>query len=304
MEVNLKITHNHRNVCTVYLDNVHSGWEKWVLCVSDQHHDSINCNRKLEKEHLDLALKRNALIISAGDTFDMMQGKFDPRKTYTNMRPEYTQAMSKAGTQNYFDIVVDDTIEFYKPYARNFIVIGRGNHDTSIENHNGTSPVSNLVHGLNKSITGNHVIQAGGYGGWVKFNFSMNGGKSNRSSLRYKYFHGSGGDAPVTRGMINTARQGVYLPDADVVHNGHNHQAYITSIARERLLNSSNIEFDVIDFIRTPGYNQGYGDGHSGWEAEGHPPKPIGCVWMKLFCENGRDIKREFTGSVTGCQTY
>jgi predicted phosphodiesterase len=297
----VKIVHNSRNVLTVYFE-INKDFEQWVLLVSDQHHDSTVCNRRMEKEHLDLAMERNALIISAGDTFDMMQGKFDPRKTYTNMRKEYTDEMNKTGTQNYFDIVIKDAVNFYKPYAKNILVIGRGNHDTSVENHHGLSPVGNLVSGLNISILDSgHIIQAGGYGGWVKFNFSAPNNQGMRSSMRLKYFHGSGGDAPVTRGMINTARQGVYLPDADIVLNGHNHQSYTTSIARERLNDSGKILFDVVDYIRTPGYNQGYGDGHSGWESEGHPPKPIGCVWMKLFFHN-RVVCREFTPSVRGCE--
>jgi predicted phosphodiesterase len=298
--LNNKIVHSSRNVQTIYFDDVKSGWEQWVLLISDQHHDAIDCNRKLEKEHLELALERDALIVSAGDTFDMMQGKYDPRKSYAGMRPEYLMEMISRGNEAYFDIITKDAIEFYKPYARLFAVIGRGNHDTSIEQHNGVSPVSNLVYGLNDTMQGTHRIQAGGYGGWVKFNFSSNGGKSNRSSMRLKYFHGNGGDAPVTRGMIQTARQAVFLPDADVVLNGHNHQSYLTSIARERLNDAGKIRFDVVDYVRTPGYSQGYGDGNSGFSAEKLSPKPIGCVWMRLFCNDGKYIQREFTPSVRG----
>jgi predicted phosphodiesterase len=295
-----KIVHNSRNVQTVYFENVKSGWEQWVLLVSDQHHDSHDCARKLEKEHLDLALSRGAYIISAGDTFDMMQGHYDPRKSYAGMRPEYLMQMIDQGNEAYFDIITQDAIEFYKSYAHLVLVVGRGNHDTSIEKHNGISPVGNLVFGLNRTITGDHRIQAGGFGGWVKFNFSTNGGKSNRSSMRLKYYHGGGGDAPVTRGMIQTARQAVYLPDADIVLNGHNHQSYTTSIARERLNDAGKITFDVVDYIRTPGYSCGYGDGHSGFEAERMPPKPIGCVWMRLFSRDGRSVSREFTASIQG----
>jgi len=91
-----KVVHNSRNVQTVYFDTP-AGWEQWFYLISDQHHDSINCNRKLEKEHLDLALERNAYIISAGDTFDLMQGKFDPRKTFVGIRQEYIDAMKKKG---------------------------------------------------------------------------------------------------------------------------------------------------------------------------------------------------------------
>jgi len=295
-----RIVHNSRNVQTLYFDDVHSGWEQWFMLISDQHHDAIDCNRKFEKEHLDLALERNAYIISAGDTFDMMQGKFDPRKSYASMRPEFLHKMIEKGNDAYFDIVVEDAFEFYKNYAHLFAVIARGNHDTSIENHNGTSPIGNLVFKLNEHLDGKHRIQAGGYGGWVRLGLSTNKGKSNRTSMKLKYFHGSGGDAPVTRGMIQTARQAVFLPDADIVLNGHNHQSYITSIARERLNDASNIQFDVCDYVRTPGYSQGYGDGHSGFSAEKLSPKPIGCVWMRLFCNNGRVIQREFTPSVKG----
>jgi len=295
-----KIVHNSRNVQTIYFDDVKTGWEQWFLLISDQHHDAIDCNRKFEKEHLDLALARNAYIISAGDTFDMMQGKYDPRKSYASMRPEFLHQMITDGNDAYFDIVVKDAVEFYKPYAHLFAVIARGNHDTTIESHNGTSPISNLVFKLNEHLKGAHRIQAGGYGGWVKINMGMNKYKSNKSSMRLKYYHGSGGDAPVTRGMIQTARQAVFLPDADVVLNGHNHQSYLTSIARERLNDAGNIKFDVVDYIRTPGYSQGYGDGHSGFSAERLSPKPIGCVWMRLFCDNGREIQREFTHSVKG----
>jgi len=293
-----KIVHNSRNVLTAYFE-ITGGWKQWFLLVSDQHHDSIDCARKYEKEHLDLALERDAYIISAGDTFDMMQGKFDPRKSYHGMRPEYLHEMITQGNEAYFDIITNDAIKFYSPYAGNFLVFGRGNHDTSIETHNGISPISNLVFGLNNQIKGDHRIQAGGYGGWVKLNFASSESRGNRSSMRIKYYHGGGGDAPVTRGMINTARQAVYLPDADVVLNGHNHNSYNTSIARERLNDASRIHFDVVDYIRTPGYNCGYGDGHSGFEAEKMPPKPIGCVWM-LLSSNGRTVKREFTASVKG----
>ena len=149
------------------------------------------------------------------------------------------------------------------------------------------------------TIKTNHVIQAGGYGGWIRFCFSNNDGKSNRSSMKLKYFHGSGGDAPVTRGAIQTARQAVYL-DADVILNGHNHNSYHIPISREHLSDSGNVVFDIMDFIRTPGYNCGYGDGNNGWEAEKMPPKPIGACWMRLYSENGKRVVREFTTSVRG----
>ncbi len=146
-------------------------------------------------------------------------------------------------------------------------------------------------------------IRAGGYGGWVRFMFNMSDGKSTgpRSSLRVKYFHGSGGEAPVTRGVIQTARQAVYLPDANVVINGHNHSQYIIPIARERLSNKGVHYSDIQSHVRIPGYKQGYGDGSRGWEVErGGVPKPIGAVWMVMKCVGRNEIVTEFSPAIKG----
>ena len=135
--------------------------------------------------------------------------------------------------------------------------------------------------------------------------FNMSDGKATgpRTSLRVKYFHGAGGEAPVTRGVIQTARQAVYLPDANVVLNGHNHQQYIIPIARERLSNKGVHYSDIQHHVRIPGYKQDYGDGSKGWNVErGGVPKPIGAVWMTMKCirEREKDISVEFTPAIKG----
>ena len=75
-------------VITVRIDDMKAGDDVWVLLRSDAHHDSPYCDRKLEKYHLEIAKERNALILDNGDTFDAMQGKFDPRRSYGDIRPE------------------------------------------------------------------------------------------------------------------------------------------------------------------------------------------------------------------------
>ncbi len=102
----------------------------------------------------------------------------------------------------------------------------------------------------------------------------------------------------MTRGVIQTNRQAVYLPDADIVVNGHTHDAYILPIARERLSNRNVVHQDYIWFIRTPGYKNDYGNGESGWHVEsGMPPKPSGGVWLRLFYDKPAPghIRYEFT---------
>lgn len=242
-----------------------------LMLSSDRHHDSMHCNRKLEKKQLDEAKKRQALIIDAGDPFDAMQGRYDPRRNYDDLRPEFK-------VQNYYDVIVNDALVFYKPYASNFLVIGKGNHDQGVLKHTNISLITNLVKGLREE--GSQCV-CGGYGGWVILYFGASGG--TRSSVRIKYFHGAGSEAPVTRGMIQTNRQAVYLPDADIVLNGHNHQEYTTSIKRERISTKGIQYFDLVHFGRTPGYMDDYGDGSEGWAVEsGHVPKPQGCIWAKI----------------------
>lgn len=263
----------------VTFNEVKAGWEQWVMLSSDRHYDSVKCDRALMKKQLDKAKERNALIVDCGDFFDAMQGRYDPRRSYAEMRPEYKE-------DTYLDAIVADAAKYMAPYAENIIMIGRGNHDNSVIKNNGVDIVSNLVYHLNRENNAN--IKIGGYGGWVRFQFIS--GKNE--SMLLKYFHGSGGDAPVTRGVLNTARQGLYLPDADVVVNGHNHNAYVVPISRERISNKGVVYQDTMNFIRTPSYSIDYGDGTGGWHIErGGPPKPRGCVWMR-FSYDTTDVRR------------
>jgi hypothetical protein len=241
------------------------------LLSSDRHHDSTRCDRELEKAQLDEAKRRGALIIDAGDLFDCMQGKFDPRKNYNDLRPEYK-------VEHYYDAVLDDCAKFYAPYADNFLLIGKGNHEQGVIKYASTDLTSRLVDRMRQG--GSRVV-SGGYGGWVVLYF---GGKiGNRGSVRIRYFHGAGGEAPVTRGVIQTNRQATYLPDADVVLNGHNHNEYTLSIKRERISNKGVLFFDLVHFARTPGYKDDYGDGADGWEvSRGMSPKPRGAIWLKI----------------------
>lgn len=276
----VEIEHPSRNVTIVKFPYVHAGWEQWILLTSDRHHDSIYCDRELEKSHLELAKKKNAFVIDVGDVYDVMQGRYDPRRTYKELRPEYK-------VENYLDEIITESAKFYAPYSKNFLVIGRGNHEQSVLKNNGVDLISNLVHRLNSEADGN--IQAGYYGGWVRFQFSING--TQHVSKNLKYFHGAGGGGPVTRGVIQTNRQAVYLPDADIIVNGHTHDSWHVPIQRERLSEAGIVYGDIQHHIRTSTYKDDYRDGGDGWAVETwKPPKPIGAAWLcfKSNSEKGR----------------
>ena len=263
------------NVLTVRLDGITAGWEQYAMLVSDQHHDSPYCNRKLEKQHLDKAIQRNAMIFFGGDTFDAMQGRHDPRASYDHLDPVLRK-------QNYFDAVVKYNADFYKPYASNIVMIGVGNHESSVSKHYNTSLIDRLVAELGGNV---HV---GGYGTWVRFMFKIS---TRNMSYNLKYFHGAGGESPATKGVGQGMRQTSFLPDADIIWNGHNHNEYVVAVPRERLSGKGKLYKDVQWLVRTPGYLDAYGDGSTGWAVEkGLTPKSFGCVWLKFYLDG--DIVR------------
>lgn len=248
------------------------------MLMSDNHHDSPLCDRKLEKKHLDEAKAKNAWILFNGDTFDAMQGRQDPRSSYDNL-----DAALKG--DDYLDRIVQFNAEFYAPYSDNILLFGHGNHETSALKHYGVDLIQNLVYRMRTEY--GCKAAAGGYGGWVRFLFTMD--TTKRFSLNLKYFHGAGGEAPVTRGVIQTNRQSISEPDADVIWNGHNHQQYALPIPRERLSSAGKSYQDCQWHVRTPGYLDAYGNGAKGWAVErGMSPTPLGCVWLRLFREGNR----------------
>lgn len=250
---------------------------------SDTHIDSKYCNRDLLFHHLELAKKRNALILDFGDLFDAMQGKFDPRRSADELRPEYLRS-------DYYDFVVSDVANMLEPYAKNIVLLGLGNHETGVIKNMNTNLTDRLVYELNHR--GGSIVP-GAYGGWVRFMFNVSG--RPQGSKKLYYHHGYGGEAPVTKGVIQTARQAEFLPDADIVVNGHNHNAYHVPRARKRISNKGVEYYDNLHFIRTPGYKRP-SDARYGFDVERLPtPKSNGCVWMVMRCDDGHHVDVEFT---------
>ena len=274
-------------VTTARIDYSSGNTEHLFYLTSDLHIDSIHCNRELMFADFDEAKSRGAKILIFGDLFDAMQGKFDPRRSMDELRPEYRSA-------EYFDVVVKDVARLLKPYADNIMLITPGNHETAVTKNASISLIDRLVWMMNLENKTN--ILQGTYGGWVWFLFKF-GDLGNRTSIKLKYHHGFGGDAPVTRGVIHTNRQNVYIKDADIIVNGHNHNAYYVPIVSETLSASGNVVYQTTHHVRTPGYKSEYGDGSSGWAVEkGMVPKPLGGAYVKM------NVESKVKGRPLGCR--
>lgn len=251
-----------------------------IATLSDLHWDNPKCDRDLLKSHLDLCLKNNYRIHLNGDTFCLMQGKYDPRKSKSSIRPEHN-------VNNYLDAVVEDAANWFKPYAHLIDVIGYGNHETNIIKRMETDPLQRFVDALNGISETEHKVFTGGYGGWYCVGFR---GKV----YKIKYFHGSGGGGVVTRGEINLTRALSYFHGCDCFMMGHVHENKESNVIVETLDHRFQQYDKEVLLMITGTYKEEYDSGYMGFHVErGAPPKPVGGRLLTL------DYNRHKSGTQT-----
>lgn len=265
--------------------DLNSKWEFKILLSSDRHIDNKHSDLRLQRKHLNEALKNNWPIIDIGDAFDAMQGRKDPRLCRTELVGYLHDK------EEYFDAVVDYTYDFLQPYQKQFAMIGLGNHETSVLRHNETNLTKRLVKRLKE---GGSKVAMGGYAGWIKLSFT---GSSEQRSLNIRYTHGGGGNSPVTKGVIKTNRRAVVFPDANIIISGHTHEAFCLPLARERLSMAGKIYSDNQLHVQIPSYKDSTTGIGSGWEIEKEfPTKPVGAYWLRFFYDRStRKIKYDAT---------
>jgi hypothetical protein len=149
----LPTTKHSRNIHDI---TCQSGQE--FLLISDLHWDNPHCDRGLLTNHLKEAQRRNAGVIVNGDFFCLMQGKGDPRRSKEDIREEHNNA-------RYLDSIVNTAVEWFAPYAKNLLLVGYGNHETSIIHHQETDILQRFASTLNYA-TGS-AVEVGGYGGTI-----------------------------------------------------------------------------------------------------------------------------------------
>lgn len=249
-----------------------------IALLSDLHWDNPKCDRELLKKHLDYCLEHDIKVILNGDTFCLMQGKFDPRRSKKDIRPEHNKV-------NYLDAVIEDAVEWFSPYASILTVIGYGNHETGIIKNVETDPLQRFVDLLNYKCKSNVIT--GGYGGWIILSIRLNEIQTRKISVKIKYFHGSGGGGIVTKGALNLTRMLEMAEGFDVFCMGHIHENSSRNDVREELITRSanyEIRLKQIHLAITGTYKEEYSDGYMGWHVErGAPPKPIGGRILNIY---------------------
>jgi hypothetical protein len=273
---------------TKHTRNIHevtcqSGQE--FLLVSDLHWDNPHCDRGLLKNHLDEAVKRNAAIILNGDTYCCMGGKYDRRADKSLIRPEHN-------TDRYFDAIVDTSVEWFAPYAKNILLIGYGNHETAIIKHGETDLLQRFASTLNYS-TGS-AVQVGGYGGTIDIRVLHD--TIRGVNFVVHYYHGAGGGGPVTKGVIQDQRLLAATEGYDLTWMGHVHELYYHQNIIHRYDRSTKTLIQKpIHQLRTATYKEEWDGGYMGFHTErGRGPKPLGGYWLKL--ETSRNTSKDNKG--------
>lgn len=246
----------------IYAEN-----ELRTLQLSDVHYDSKECDRELLDKHLKEAEKIGALVFINGDWFDLMQGKKDPRGSYTSLRPEYKAA-------NYLDLVIQESADYLSQFNLQFI-IGRGNHETNITERMHHDPIASLAMLMRNK--GRNVIDVG-YDGYICYRLNMN---TMISSVLQYFHHGYGGAAPRSKGVLNADLNQAAYPDADIYTTGHTHNKTYLPLIAERVSKSTGaIKTSLCHHIQTGSYKQ---LSDMGWAKEkGFKATPMGGWWMDL----------------------
>ena len=210
---------------------------------SDVHFDSPDCDRETLKKHFDFCLKDGRYILINGDWFDAIIMS-DRKRSVPHLIENTDSQLNKK---------LEESYEFLKPYQKNILFMGRGNHEESIIKYNGIDLLQMLTTMLNMGQE--HKVLYGNYANFLRFTFK----KKDRKEFNYDIFmhHGAGGSAPATKGMLDfgAIAKGV---NADLIVIGHKHNALVDYSTPIMFVdNLGNVVLKNRQCIQTPSYQKG-----------------------------------------------
>lgn len=278
----MKIIEHEANSHSIKFDNK----KELLLFISDIHFDSKDCHRELLKSHFEQVKKKGGYIFIFGDWFDGMGCHRDPRSKGQDIRPEYLSQ-----ERGYLDLIIEDSVNFLRPYKDHLVFMGYGNHETSIIKHRDTDILNTLCFLLRQE--GSKVVK-GGYSGYINLNIPVT--KTSNVSKLLAYHHGYGGNAPRSKGVLRSQMDAMVWSDADIFVSGHDHnKIHDFNICYKRDATTGHIKHVKKHWIKTGNYKRNEKNpGIGGWAVEkGFMPKPIGGYFveaeMKRKTHKGHD---------------
>jgi hypothetical protein len=248
----------------------------WILLTSDRHWDNPHSDHDLQERHLEQAQEKGAPVLDHGDVFDAMQSKHDPRRDYDSLRGEHKG-------RDYLDRLVDTALQFFEPYAEQFVRFNLGNHEKSILDNNNTNLLKRLCARMSDR-TGTQV-DACPMESWTVLRFEHASGGKTRTLKMYSH-HGWGGSARVTKGTIKSNRRAAMVSDAHIVATGHIHQSWELPLMQKHLTRDGRQINRKQLHIQLPTYKDET-QNKSGYHVEkGREPRPIGARWLRVEVGN------------------
>jgi predicted phosphodiesterase len=233
-----------------------------LFILSDVHLDSLKCNENLLNKCIkELNSTENSLLLINGDFYDLMQGKYDPRRSYSGLNERYSK-------DNYIDEVVKHGREIISKIKRP-VILGYGNHETNILNRLHTDVLQRTADGFDNVLLSK-------YEGYILFR--------RRGYRTFTLYHHHGhGNAPRSKGALKVDLRSV--KPADAIVSGHTHQNYYIVKAVDLITDNGHIIKSYIHHIQVPSLKEK--DKGMGWAVEKEFDNPVtGYIKMRVALSN------------------
>ena len=267
------------------------------LC-SDLHLGSANSDHDAIVADFERAKACGARILINGDVFDCI-GATDKRFDLTCLHPSICREKDLAAA------IVSMAKKLLWPYRKLIDIIGVGNHEETWIRYNGSDPVRRLIEELTSE--NDCEIAHGSFWGFIRTTFLLD---DNHRRPRHDllYYHGTGGDSPVTKGTIDFNRKGRNWK-YDTLTFGHKHNLVAAADQIAEISDSGKYGERRQLNLQTGAYYRNYrelGDNEvlnqSYAARNAHPPKPIGGLFLILrpqFDANGvLEVRQDFATDI------
>jgi len=178
--------------------------------------------RELEKKRVAETKKRLEASLGGID-LGPYSTFWDYSKSQGTYDANHIQPVKLLDGDNYFDLVFNETANWFSNWKDTIVMMSDGNHETSILTHNEIDPLENVTRLMREQGS---KVQHMSYQGFIWFTFIQRNpdgttGKTRRATLAFHHGAWSGASKSTGQKYFNI------FPQAQIVLNGHNHERSI-----------------------------------------------------------------------------